>query len=75
MAGRNLTQLINSIAVPAMTRTFTGAESLADGDTTATWAAKVEYLVGVALSVHPTGDADTPDRGHASRVPTDQRHL
>lgn len=60
MAGRNLTQLINSIAVPAMTHTFTGAESLADGDTTATWAAKVEYLVGVALSVNPTGDADTP---------------
>ena len=62
MAGRNLTQLINSVVVPAMTRTITGAESLADGDSTATWAAKVEYLVGVALSVDPSGDADTPIR-------------
>lgn len=62
MAGRNLTQLINSVVVPAMLRTVTGAESLADGDTTATWAAKVEYLVGVALSVDPSGGADTPIR-------------
>ncbi len=60
MAGRNLTQLINSIVVPAMTVTFTGAESLADGNTTATWAAKIEYLVGLALSVDPSGEADTP---------------
>lgn len=62
MAGRNLTQLINSVVVPAMTRTFTGAESLADGDSTSTWAAKIEYLVGVALSMDPTGNADTPVR-------------
>ena len=60
MAGRDLTQLINSVVVPAMTVAFTGGESLADGDTTSTWAAKVEYLVGVALSVDPTGHADTP---------------
>jgi hypothetical protein len=60
MAGRDLIQLINSVVVPAMTLAFTGGESLADGDATATWAAKVEYLVGVALSVDPAGDADTP---------------
>jgi hypothetical protein len=60
MAGRDLTQLINSVVVPAMTVAFTGAESLADGDLTSTWAAKVEYLVGVALSLDPAGDADTP---------------
>lgn len=60
MDGRNLTQLINSVVVPAMTSASVDAESLADGDRTATWAAKVEYLVGVALSVNPNGDADTP---------------
>lgn len=60
MVGRDLTQLINSVAVPAMTVAFTGGESLADGDATSTWAAKIEYLVGVALSVDPGGDADTP---------------
>jgi hypothetical protein len=60
MAGRDLTQLINSVVVPAMTVAFTGGESLADGDSTSTWAAKVEYLVGVALSVDPAGDAATP---------------
>ena len=60
MAGRDLTQLINSVAVPAAMVTFSGSESLADGDLTSTWAAKIEYLVGVALSVEPGGDADTP---------------
>ncbi len=59
MAGRDLTQLINSVVVPAMMVGFTDGESLADGDATSTWAAKAEYLVGVALSVDP-GDADTP---------------
>lgn len=58
--GRDLTQLINSVAVPAMMVTFTEGESLADGDVTSSWAAKIEYLVGVALSVDPSGDADTP---------------
>ena len=42
MVGRDLTQLINSVVVPAMTIVFRGGESLADGDTTSTWAAKVE---------------------------------
>lgn len=60
IVGRDLTQLINSVVVPAMTVVFNGAESLADGDTTSTWPAKVEYLVGVALSMDPTGRADTP---------------
>lgn len=60
MVGRDLTQLINSVVVPAMTAVVIDGESLADGDTTSTWAAKVEYLIGVALSVEPTGDADTP---------------
>lgn len=60
MVGRDLTQLINSVVVPAMTVAYSGDESLADGDATSSWAAKVEYLVGVALSVGPTGDADTP---------------
>jgi hypothetical protein len=60
MAGRDLTQLINSVVVPAMTVAFSSGESLADGDVTSTWAAKVEYLVGVALSLDPAGDADTP---------------
>ncbi|KXP08742.1 hypothetical protein [Tsukamurella pseudospumae] len=60
MAGRDLTQLINSVAVPAAMVTFSGSESLADGDLTSTWAAQIEYLVGVALSVEPGGDVDTP---------------
>jgi hypothetical protein len=60
MVGRDLTQLINAVVVPAMTVVSAGRESLADGDITSTWAAKVEYLVGVALSVDTTGDADTP---------------
>ncbi|MFZ2240676.1 MAG: hypothetical protein WAV90_14285 [Gordonia amarae] len=60
MTGRDLTQLINSVVVPAMMRTFDDGESLADGDVTSTWAAKVEYLVGVALSLDPAGDTDTP---------------
>ncbi|MGU3652858.1 hypothetical protein [Mycolicibacterium sp. A43C] len=60
MVGRDLTQLINSMVVPAMLGTFNDQESLADGDVTSTWAAKVEYLVGVALSLDPTGDANTP---------------
>lgn len=60
MAGRDLTQLINSVVVPATMVAFTGGESLADGDSTSTWAAKIEYLVGVALSLDPGGDANTP---------------
>lgn len=59
IAGRDLTQLINSVVVPAMMIAFTSEESLADGDVTSAWAAKAEYLVGIALSVDP-GDADTP---------------
>ena len=62
MTGRDLTQLINSVVVPATTVAYAGGESLADGDSTSSWAAKVEYLVGVALSVDPGGDADTPPR-------------
>ncbi len=60
MVGRDLTQLVNSVVVPAMTVAHTDGESLADGDMTSSWAAKVEYLVGVALSVDPAGDGDTP---------------
>lgn len=60
MAGRDLTQLIKSVAVPAMAVAFTDGESLADGDMTSTWPAKVEYLVGLALSLDPSGDANTP---------------
>lgn len=60
MVGRDLTQLINSVVVPATTVAYTDGESLADGDATSSWAAKIEYLVGVALSVDPEGDTDTP---------------
>ncbi|WND60043.1 hypothetical protein QQA43_30820 (plasmid) [Mycolicibacterium vanbaalenii] len=60
MTGRDLTQLINSVVVPATTVAYTDGESLADGHSTSSWAAKIEYLVGVALSVDPDGDADTP---------------
>ncbi|MGW4330339.1 hypothetical protein ACWEKR_31170 [Nocardia sp. NPDC004573] len=60
MAGRDLTQLINSVVVPAMMLGVAGTESLADGELTSTWAAKIEYLVGVALSLPADGDADTP---------------
>lgn len=59
MAGRNLTQLINSVVVPAMTVIYS-SQSVADGDTTSTWAAKIEYLVGVALSIDPAGEEGTP---------------
>lgn len=58
MIGTDLTQLINSVVVPAMAVTFSSGDSLADGDATSSWAAKVEYLVGVALSVEAAGDAD-----------------
>jgi hypothetical protein len=60
MAGRDLTQLINSVVVTATMAVFADRESLADGDVTSMWAAKIEYLVGVALSVESAGDADTP---------------
>ncbi|MDV8022696.1 hypothetical protein [Rhodococcus sp. IEGM 1330] len=60
MVGRDITQLINAVVVPAMTVRSTGTQSVADGNTTSTWAAKVEYLVGVALSMTNTGDAGTP---------------
>ncbi|WP_237165672.1 hypothetical protein [Mycolicibacterium peregrinum] len=60
MVGRDLTQLINSVVVLAMTGLSTGTESVADGDATSAWAAKVEYLVGMALSLDPGGIADTP---------------
>ncbi len=59
MTGKDLTQLINAVVVPATMGLFADGESHADGDTTSTWAAKIEYLVGVALSVDPAGDADT----------------
>jgi hypothetical protein len=62
MADRDLTQLVNSVVVPAIMMGITGAESLADGELTSTWAAKIEYLVGVALSLDPAGDADTPPK-------------
>ena len=60
MVGRDMTQLINAVVVPAMTARSTDGQSLDDGNTTSTWAAKIEYLVGVALSVTPTGDAGSP---------------
>ncbi|MBF6543415.1 hypothetical protein [Nocardia brasiliensis] len=60
MAGRELTQLISSVAIPASMMGFAGAESMADGESTSSWAAKIEYLVGVALSLDHTGHADTP---------------
>jgi hypothetical protein len=55
MAGRDLTQLINSVVVPATMSLSAGEESLADSDATSTWPAMIEYLVGVALSVDPAG--------------------
>lgn len=60
VAGRELTQLINSVVVPASMINFRDGESLADGDATSSWAAKIEYLVGIALSVDPSGESDTP---------------
>lgn len=60
VVGRDLVQLINSVVVPASMAMIDEGESLADGDITSSWAAKVEYLVGVALSVDPSGQADTP---------------
>lgn len=60
VVGRDLVQLINSVVVPASMAMIDEGKSLADGDITSSWAAKVEYLVGVALSVDPSGQADTP---------------
>lgn len=62
MTGKDLTQLISAVVVPATMGLFADGESHADGDTTSTWAAKIEYLVGVALSVDPAGDGDTPPK-------------
>lgn len=58
--GKELKQLINSVVIPATMVSINEGESLADGDVTASWAAKIEYLVGIALSVDPSGEADTP---------------
>lgn len=60
VVGRDLVQLLNSVVIPASMVSFNKKESLADGDLTSSWAAKVEYLAGIALSVDPSGVADTP---------------
>lgn len=60
ISGRDLVQLLNSVVVPASMVSLGEGEGLADGDRTSSWAAKIEYLVGVVLSVDPSGEADTP---------------
>lgn len=60
ISGRDLVQLLNSVVVPASMVSLDEGEGLADGDRTSSWAAKIEYLVGVVLSIDPSGEADTP---------------
>lgn len=60
ISGRDLVQLLNSVVVPASMISLGEGEGLADGERTSSWAAKVEYLVGVVLSIDSSGKADTP---------------
>lgn len=52
-------QLLSSVASRATGRQFTRGSSYDDPPETSTWPAKLEYLVGIALSVAP-GTGDTP---------------
>jgi hypothetical protein len=59
MAAHEPVELISSIVIPASMR-FAGLhDAFSDATDTVTWAAKIEYLVGVALSV-PPGAGSTP---------------
>ncbi|MBF6228795.1 hypothetical protein IU470_27300 [Nocardia abscessus] len=62
LAGKDLTQLINAVAVPASMSVIpdAGSGALDDGPYTWNWAAKIEYLVGIALSVDSSGTEDSP---------------
>ncbi|MDE1674853.1 hypothetical protein [Nocardia gipuzkoensis] len=62
LAGKDLTQLINAVAVPASMSLIpdVGSGALDDGPDTWNWAAKIEYLVGIALSVDSSGTEDSP---------------
>jgi hypothetical protein len=51
--------LISSIVIPANMRFYQKHDSFADPTDTASWPAKIEYLVGVTLSV-PRGTGATP---------------
>lgn len=59
IAAHEPVQLINSVAVPTSMRLFAKGDGVADEPDTVTWPAKVEYLVGVAISM-PPGQGDTP---------------
>lgn len=52
-------ELLTSVCVRASTRFMSTSDSLADDPATHTWPAKIEYLVGVALSL-PAGAGSTP---------------
>ncbi|WP_157101342.1 hypothetical protein [Nocardia shimofusensis] len=62
LAGKDLTQLINAVAVPATMSLIpdVGSGALDDGPHTWNWAAKIEYLVGIALSVDSSGTENSP---------------
>lgn len=62
VAGKDLTQLINAVAVPASMSLIPDVDSgaLDDGPHTWNWAAKIEYLMGIALSVDSSGTEDSP---------------
>lgn len=62
VVGKDLTQLINAVAVPASMSLIpdAGSGALDDGPHTWNWAAKIEYVVGIALSVDSSGTEDSP---------------
>jgi hypothetical protein len=59
VAAHEPVQLISSVAIPTGMRLMASGDSLADATDTVSWPAKIEYLVGVALSV-PAGSGPTP---------------
>ena len=59
VAAHEPVQLISSIVIPANMRLFGRGDALSDAPDTVSWPAKIEYLVGVALSL-PAGTGSTP---------------
>lgn len=59
VAAHEPVQLISSIVIPANMRFFERGDALSDAPDTVSWPAKIEYLVGVALSL-PAGTGSTP---------------
>lgn len=61
VASHEPVELISSVAIPAMLGFRGNGPSVDDAPETVTWSAKIEYLVGVALSLPPGTASTTTD--------------